>query len=98
MLENDIEFLIQESFLGYKYRKENKKLYTYDVDLPKKLISLYYLNDENRNFEKISKAFINKYIKNECLLEGVHNKVEIIGQGIMYDFVHNTDESFDIIT
>lgn len=96
MFENDMEFLIQESFLGYKYRKEAKKLYTNDADLPKKLIYLYYSNDENRNFEEIPKAFINRYIKNECLLEQVHTEEEKIGQGIMYDFAHTTDEVFDI--
>ncbi len=92
----DMEFLIQESFLGYKYRKENKKLYNTDADLPKKLIYLYYSTNQDRNFEDIPKAFINRYIKNECALEGVHDKEEIIGQGIMYEFAHTTDERFDI--
>lgn len=95
-LEIDMEFLIQESFLGYKYRKENKKLYTTDADLPKKLIYLYYSTNQNRNFEDIPRAFINRYIKNECALEGVHEKAEVIGQGIMYEFAHTTDERFDI--
>lgn len=92
----DMEFLIQESFLGYKYRKENKKLYTSDSDLPKKLIYLYFATDQDRNFEEIPQAFVNRYIKNECLLEQVHSDEEKIGQGIMYDFAHTTDEKFDI--
>ena len=95
-LQIDMEFLIQESFLGYKYRKENKKLYTTDADLPKKLIYLYYSTNQDRNFEDIPRAFINRYIKNECALEGVHDKEEVIGQGIMYEFAHTTDERFDI--
>ena len=33
------EFIIRESFLGYKWRRERGKLYGVDQDLPTKLIN-----------------------------------------------------------
>ena len=38
----DINFIIQESFLGYKYRKKVNKLYEEKAETPTKLIKMYY--------------------------------------------------------
>lgn len=39
----DAAFIIQEMFLGYKYRKHNGQLYNDDADIPTKLILLDFL-------------------------------------------------------
>lgn len=39
----DAAFIIQEMFLGYKYRKHNGQLYNDDADIPTKLIN-YIMN------------------------------------------------------
>lgn len=96
MEELGIDFLIQEAFLGYKYRKNTKKLYSSDAILPKKLIRLYYLSDTEKPFVDIPDAFVRRYIKNELIIEEVHSKEEMEGQAAMYDFAHTTDEVFDI--
>lgn len=67
------EFLIRESFLGYKWRKERKKLYGTDKTLPTKLIKMYYeLNPDEIAFDRMKSAFVKRYIRNESKLEDVH--------------------------
>lgn len=74
----DINFIIQESFLGYKYRKKVNKLYEEKAETPTKLIKMYYsLAPGKVEFDKMKKAFITKYINNESELEGTHNSIEI---------------------
>ena len=102
------EFLIREAFLGYKYRKEHKKLYNQDKlqFMPEKLIRLYYgLNPTEANFNTMKKAFIKHYIRNESEIEGIveasiHSKVETKGLGVMYDYIHSNDINymFDVYT
>ena len=46
--------LIKESFLGYKYRKMEHKLYDSDKDIPIKLIRLYYTFKDNESDEKLN--------------------------------------------
>ena len=48
----DIDFVIQEAFLGYKYRKLSKKLYEEKAEIPTKLIKMG-IND---TFGKSGKA------------------------------------------
>ncbi len=104
------EFLIREAFLGYKYRKEHKKLYISDNDnlvfIPEKLIRLYYgLNPTEANFNTMKKAFITHYINNESEIEGIekaniHNNLETRGLAVMYDYIHSNDINymFDVYT
>ena len=62
--EVGVEFLIRESFLGYKYRKQNGKLYAADSEVPTKLIAAYYgLNFDEKKLDSMKKAFISKYIR-----------------------------------
>lgn len=90
-------FIIQESFLGYKYRKREKKLYDSDCEIPTKLIRLYYgLNNDRIDFDTLQKAFVTHYINQESKLEGVdiksiHSKAEIEGLGVMYEYIHSED-------
>lgn len=93
------EFIIRESFLGYKWRKERGKLYGVDLDLPTKLIRIYYeLSQDDITFDKLKKAFINKYINNESKLENVHTKEEVKGLKKMYEYVHSAEieDDFDV--
>lgn len=90
-------FVIQETFLGYKYRKREKKLYESDSDIPANLIRIYYgLTNDRMPFDTLKKAFITHYINNESKLEGVetesiHSKVEIQGLGKMYEYIQSDD-------
>ena len=102
----DIDFVIQEAFLGYKYRKLSKKLYEEKAEIPTKLIKMYYsLTPYRISFDNMKKAFIKRYINNESELEGVnckdvHNKIEIEGLKIMYEYIHSEDINymFDVYT
>lgn len=102
----DIDFVIQEAFLGYKYRKLSKKLYEEKAEIPTKLIKMYYsLTPHRISFDNMKKAFIKRYINNESELEGVnckdvHNKIEIEGLKIMYEYIHSEDINymFDVYT
>ena len=102
----DSLFIIEESFLGYKYRKEKKMLYELDHDLPTKLISLYYgLNTDRIAFNTLKKAFITHYINQESKLEGInvtnkHSKLEVQGLGKMYEYIHSDSINymFDVYT
>ncbi len=102
--ELDIPFVISQSFLGYKYRKREGKLYEKDGIIPTKLIKLYYsLNPSEVVFDKMKKSFITKYVKNESNVEGVndtslHSKEEIAGLANMYEYLHSDefDEDFSI--
>lgn len=90
-------FVIRESFLGYKYRKREKKLYDGDSEIPTKLIRLYYgLNNDRADFDTLQKAFVTHYINQESKLEGIdikniHSKAEIEGLGVMYEYIHSED-------
>lgn len=102
--ELDTSFLINQAFLGYKYRKREKKLYEKDGVIPAKLIRLYYsFNHNETEFNNLKKSFMNKYVKNESKLEGVndesiHSKAEIMGLADMYEYLHSKefDEEFSI--
>lgn len=91
----DSLFLIKESFLGYKYRKKEHKLYDNDVEIPSKLIRLYYgLNNQPIDFNTFQKAFVTHYIHQESKLEGldtksIHSKAEIEGLEKMYEYIHS---------
>ena len=56
-------FIIKETFLGYKYRKQEHILYNQEPDIPTKLIKVYYgLTDNRAPFNTLQKAFITHYI------------------------------------
>lgn len=66
----DIPFLIQESFLGYKYRRNNKKMRISDDNIPTTLIKMYYsFHSDDIVFDKMKKAFVSRYVLNESKLE-----------------------------
>ena len=98
--------VIEESFLGYKYRKREKKLSISDNDTPTHLITIYYgLSAKEISFDKMKKAFITHYINNESKLEGIndesiHGKNEIQGLKVMYEYIHSDDIEymFDVFT
>lgn len=102
----DIDFVIQEAFLGYKYRKASKKLYEEKAEIPTKLIKMYYnLTPHKISFDNMKKAFIKRYINNESELEGInskdiHNKVELEGLKVMYEYIHSDEINymFDVYT
>lgn len=102
----DIDFVIQEAFLGYKYRKASKKLYEEKAEIPTKLIRMYYnLTPHKISFDNMKKAFIKRYINNESELEGInskdiHNKVELEGLKVMYEYIHSDEINymFDVYT
>lgn len=82
----DVNNIMVNSFLGYKYRKEHKALYTKDANVPVELIKLYYSEDVNKSdFTIVKRNFISKYIRNESAMEDVHEKSEIKGLQVMYD-------------
>lgn len=93
----DTSFMIQEIFLGYKYRKRVGKLYESDGYIPTNLIKLYYsLNPTDIEFDKMKKGFITRYVKNESELEGVndldiHGHDEILGMADMYEYLHSDE-------
>lgn len=97
----DTTFLIRESFLGYKWRKERDKLYGRDEELPTKLIKMYYeLNPDRIHFDRLKSAFVRKYIRNESKLECVHSPDEVKGLEKMYEYIHSDDIDyrFDVYT
>lgn len=102
----DIPFLIQESFLGYKYRRTNKKLRISDNMIPTTLIKMYYgFSDNDIVFDKMKKAFVSHYVLNESKLEGVndqdiHGMEEIQGFKKMYEYIHSDeiDNMFNVFT
>lgn len=90
----DPSFIMQETFLGYKYRKREKKLYDSDKNIPANLIRIYYNFNDRISFDTLKKAFITHYINNESKLEaveGIHSKLEIQGLGKMYEYIHSDD-------
>lgn len=102
----DSDFLISETFLGYKQRKKEHKLYTDDANIPTQLIKLYYaLGPSTITFDNMKKAFITKYASNESKIEGVndtniHNSIEVKGLRKMYEYIHSDDIEymFDVYT
>ena len=93
MTEQELEELMVTTFLGYKYRKQHDLLYSQDADVPKSLIKLYYSGKVKRlNPNVINKGFVERYVKNESIIEDVHDKYEIQGFGVMYDKMHKMSE------
>ena len=102
----DPKSIIKESFLGYKYRKSNGKLYESDAVIPTRLIRMYYnLNPDKVNFNNMKQNFVKKYVLNESKLEGIndskiHGQQEIEGFAKMYEYIHSDeiDYMFNIYT
>ena len=73
-------------FLGYRYRKNEGLLYSFDGRVPIELITSYYSGDYDRlDPSIIHKGFLERYIINESALEKVHNSSEIKGLEVMYE-------------
>lgn len=94
---NDVEPLVIDSFLAYKYRKQTGKLYTEDGNVPTRLLKLYYgLGLHDSELDIMKKIFITHYIRNESKLEGLdikdhHQKCEVEGLETMYEFIHSDE-------
>ncbi len=90
-------FIIQEMFLGYKFRRKQGNLYSGDADVPTNLIRLFYqLMYPKTGFNEMKRAFMIKYVNNESMLEGVnnetiHGKAEIAGFKKMYEYIHSKE-------
>lgn len=99
-LNLDINEIIVNSFLGYKYRKKHNILYSTDSKVPINLIKLYYLPENERtDFDILKKSFIRKYIKSESELENVHESLEVDGLASMYEYAHNIpSEEFEMFS
>ena len=87
-------------FAGYKYFKAHDKLYSEEANTPKTLLKFYYSGKISRyHINFLTNSFINRYIKNECELEGVHNKEEIQGMKVMYDeMVNLPNDEFELFS
>lgn len=97
----DMRVVIQEMFMGYKQRKQRRKLYSEDSVIPTTLIRMYYsMNPDTAEFEGMKKSFVSRYIKSESKLEGVHSPEEIEGLRVMYEYIHSDDIDyrFDVFT
>ena len=81
--------LLVDSFLAYKYRKQNDLLYSVNAKVPRRLISMYFSDKDRIDPSIINKRFIDKYIKNESAVESVHEKEEIQGLEVMYEDMMN---------
>lgn len=95
-LNFDTRFLINESFLGYKYRKKTGNLYNSDLSIPKNLIRLYFGLGCGSDLDILKKEFINRYIRNESKLEDIddsdiHGQLEKEGLGVMYEYIHSDE-------
>ena len=83
------EQILVDSFLGYKFRKYNKILYSMDANVTVNLIRLYYSGKiERANFDSLKRSFVNRYIKSESKLEDIHEQLEIEGLAEMYEYIH----------
>ena len=98
--ELELESVINTAFLGYKYRKANDSLYSQDALVPLSLIKLYYSGKVERlGVNAINRNFVEKYIKNESLLEDVHEPDEVQGLAVMYDTMHTMpDNDFNVFS
>lgn len=97
----DPSIVIQEMFMGYKQRKQRKQLYSEDNTIPTTLITMYYeFSPERISFERLKKAFVSRYIKNESKLEDIHSPEEVEGLRAMYEYIHSdeSDYMFNVYT
>lgn len=83
--ENNYRFIV-ERFLAYKYRKENKILYSDDLNIPEQLVKDYF--DFKKSYNLNDKEFIKKYVKNELKFEeALHSESQIKGMKNLYNFL-----------
>ena len=89
MSDRDLEEVMVTTFLGYKYRKQHDLLYSQDARVPMSLIKMYYSGRVRRlDVNEVNKNFVERYVKNESLVEDVHDQDEIKGLAAMYDTMH----------
>ena len=88
----DLPFLLQETFLRYKERKRKDKRYEKDGEWATQLIRTYYsLKPTDADFNKMKRSFVQKYVRNESKLEDIHEKNEIAGLRVMYNYLHSQE-------
>ena len=100
MAEEELKTLMNTMFLGYKYRKLHGMLYSVDATVPLSLIKMYYSQKFDRlDVGELNKNFVERYVRNESILEGVHDKEEIKGLEVMYDEMHQmNDNEFELFS
>jgi fido (protein-threonine AMPylation protein) len=106
LTNSDVEFMIEEAFMGYKYRKENNQLYDINASIPTTLIKKYYEIYKSRiSFDIMKESFVTRYILNESFMEDVnnkskHGKAEIEGLREMYQYINSKEinNQFNIFT
>lgn len=88
-----------ERFIDCMYEYKNLDKNNSTIDLPKKLITLYYQVMNNVHFDFLKRAFVKKYIENESEVETAHLDWEKKGLRNMYKYIHMYDTSkMDIYT
>jgi fido (protein-threonine AMPylation protein) len=91
----DIATLIKLLFVRYEEKKKENTLYSKDDYIPQNLIKIYYKTDGHLDFSEIVDNFKNRYIRNENEIEGVHNRLEMKGLEVVYDYIQsNKGENF----
>ena len=78
-------------FDGYLKRKNNKTLYQHNVITPAVILKTYFSFVEKREYSDIINTFRKKYIYNENKNEDVHDRLEQLGMGVMYDYISEFD-------
>lgn len=78
---------IEIIFNCYKEKKEKGILYSKEDYMPEVIIASYFTFINRSNMGDIYSYFKEKYIYNENELEQVHEKAEIKGMGVVYDFI-----------
>lgn len=78
---------IEIIFNCYKEKKEKGILYSKEDYMPEVIIASYFTFINRSNMDDIYSYFKEKYIYNENELEQVHEKAEIKGMGVVYDFI-----------
>ncbi|MEG2322527.1 MAG: Fic family protein [Bacilli bacterium] len=85
----NFEELLLLMFQNYELKKQNRVLYSMKSFDPKRLIKIYYRLTDDPKFDGIMTNFKQRYIKNENKLEQVHEKCEIEGLGVVYDYIQS---------
>ena len=106
LTNKDVEFMLFESFMGYKYQKQNQVLYDSFASIPTKLITIYYEAYKNKiSFDLMKESFVTRYILSESFMEDVnnytkHGKAEIEGLRKMYEYINSKeiDKQFSVFT
>ena len=78
---------IKTIFNYHKSKKEKNILYSKNDYMPETIIASYFTYINRSNIRDIYEHFKEKYIYNENELEQIHEKAEIDGMSVVYDFI-----------